>query len=150
MRSLIPFFSYFFFFVSFRACRRGAHHASALIALIERFPLQNPRPDAAGVDMSAQLRLIRSRYKAMCASLGIRARLQPAASPPVGGIGTRTQDPEEHGPVGTTNDHQGVSLLVQGPDAERAPGAGRQKRTVVWALDGPSAASSASTQGFSF
>ncbi|KAH9975082.1 hypothetical protein BGW80DRAFT_1158861, partial [Lactifluus volemus] len=60
---------------------RGAHHASALIALIGRFPLQNPRPDAAGVDMSAQLRLIRSRYKAMCASLGIRARLQPAASP---------------------------------------------------------------------
>jgi hypothetical protein len=89
----------------------------------------------------------------MCASLGIRARLQPAASPPPVG-GGRT-DPEEDGPVGITNDDddQGVSLLVQDPDAERAPGAekkGRQKRMVVWALDGPSPASSASTQGLSF
>ncbi|KAI0272228.1 hypothetical protein BGY98DRAFT_893168, partial [Russula aff. rugulosa BPL654] len=57
---------------------RGAHHASALLSLIDRFPRKNPRPDDEGVDMSAQLRLIRSRYKAMCASLGVRARLQPA------------------------------------------------------------------------
>ncbi|KAH9961898.1 hypothetical protein BC827DRAFT_1117642, partial [Russula dissimulans] len=60
---------------------RGVHHASALLALIERFPRKNPRLDEEeGVDMSAQLRLIRSRYKAMCASLGVRVRLQPAPS----------------------------------------------------------------------
>ncbi|KAI9451598.1 hypothetical protein F5148DRAFT_1277688 [Russula earlei] len=43
----------------------------------------NPRSDEedeGGVDMSAQLRLIRSRYKVMCAALGVRARLQPAPS----------------------------------------------------------------------
>ncbi|KAI0288588.1 hypothetical protein BC826DRAFT_868144, partial [Russula brevipes] len=57
---------------------RGAHHASALLALIGRFPHTNPRPDEEGIDMSAQLRLIRSRYKTMCASLGVRARLMRA------------------------------------------------------------------------
>ncbi|KAI0299978.1 hypothetical protein B0F90DRAFT_1725753 [Multifurca ochricompacta] len=56
--------------------RRSAHHASTLLALIECFPRKNPHPDEEGIDMSAQLRLIRSRYKAMCASLGSRRRPQ--------------------------------------------------------------------------
>ncbi|KAI0251613.1 hypothetical protein BJV78DRAFT_1125885 [Lactifluus subvellereus] len=107
---------------------RGTHHASALLALIERFPRKNPRPDEEGVDMSAQLRLIRSRYKTMCASLGVRARLQPAP------IANRT---EEDGPAG-----------VQDPDAEAGREKKRRQKRMVWALDGPSSAST--TQGLSF
>jgi hypothetical protein len=147
--SLILFFPFsltLFFFCPLPFVRRGAHHASALLALIERFPRKNPRPDEEGVDMSAQLRLIRSRYKTMCASLGVRARLQPA--PAI--VGTV---PEEDGPVpvpvGTS--HQGVRVL-QDPDADAGTEKKRRQKRMVWALDGPSssAASSASTQGLSF
>ncbi|KAH9981668.1 hypothetical protein BJV74DRAFT_77615 [Russula compacta] len=103
---------------------RGAHHASTLLSLIDRFPRKNPRPDEEGVDMSAQLRLIRSRYKAMCASLGVRARLQPAPS-------AGAEDGLDRGE----------------PDADA--GAGRRQRpNSVWPLTGPS--TSASTQGLSF
>ena len=99
---------------------RGAHHASALLALIERFPRKNPRPDEDGVDMSAQLRLIRSRYKAMCASFGVRARLQPASAAAV-------------------EDRAGGQNL--GTDA-----GAKKKGQSVWTLSGPPA----STQGLSF
>ena len=103
---------------------RGAHHASALLALIDRFPRKNPRPDEEGVDMSAQLRLIRSRYKAMCASLGVRARLRPAPSAGA-----------QHG------------LDTSEPDADSGAGK-RQRPNTVWPHTGPSA--SASAQGLSF
>jgi len=111
----------------FLAHSRGAHHASALLALIERFPRKNPRPDEDGVDMSAQLRLIRSRYKAMCASFGVRARLQPAVA-------------VEDGP-GRNEDTAG------GQNVGTDMGA-KKKGQAVWALSGPPA--SASTQGLSF
>jgi len=101
---------------------RGAHHASALLALIERFPRKNPRPDEDGVDMGAQLRLIRSRYKAMCASFGVRARLQPS-------------------PAVTVEDEAGGQYISADTDATK-------KGQAVWELSGPPA--SASTQGLSF
>ncbi|KAI9456827.1 DUF1715-domain-containing protein [Lactarius psammicola] len=110
---------------------RGSHHASALLALIERFPRKNPRPDEDGVDMGAQLRLIRSRYKAMCASFGVRARLQPA-------------------PVVVAEDGPGLNLnedTAGGLNVGADMGA-KKKGQVVWALSGSPA--SASTQGLSF
>ncbi|KAH8980458.1 DUF1715-domain-containing protein [Lactarius hatsudake] len=107
---------------------RGAHHASALLALIERFPRKNPRPDEDGVDMGAQLRLIRSRYKAMCASFGVRARLQPAAAVAV-----------EDGP-GLNEDMAGDQKVGVGMGAKK-------KGQAIWALSSPA---SASTQGLSF
>jgi hypothetical protein len=100
--------------------------------------------------MSAQLRLIRSRYKTMCASLGVRARLQPAAPAIVGTV------PEEDGPVPVSTSRQarqgqGVRVGAQDPDAEASTEKKRRQKRMVWALDGPSsAASSASTQGLSF
>ncbi|KAI9439210.1 DUF1715-domain-containing protein [Lactarius indigo] len=104
---------------------RGAHHASALLALIERFPRKNPRPDEDGVDMGAQLRLIRSRYKVMCASFGVRARLQPAPAVAV-----------EDGPDLNEDTAGGQNVGA------------KKKGQAVWALSGSPA--SASTQGLSF
>jgi len=104
---------------------RGAHHASALLALIERFPRKNPRPDEDGVDMSAQLRLIRSRYKAMCASFGVRSRLQPAPA-----------------------DGPGLNEGTAGGQNIGADTGAKKKGQAVWTLSGPPA--SASTQGLSF
>ncbi|KAI0313102.1 DUF1715-domain-containing protein [Amylostereum chailletii] len=56
---------------------RAIHHATQLIALVAAFPRTNPHPDA-GTDISALLRQIRSRYKTMCAALGVRASLRAA------------------------------------------------------------------------
>ena len=76
--------------------------------------------------MSAQLRLIRSRYKTMCASFGVRARLQPAFSP------------------GTTEDSPDGTIA---PDADA--GAENRGKKSVWPFAGPSVAST-SPQGLSF
>ncbi|KAN0133507.1 DUF1715 domain containing protein [Lactarius tabidus] len=108
---------------------RGAHHASALLALIERFPRKNPRPDEDGVDMGAQLRLIRSRYKAMCASFGVRARLQSS-------------------PAVAVEDGPGLNEGTAGDQNSGADTGTKKKGQAVWELGGPPA--SASTQGLSF
>ncbi|KAA1470910.1 DUF1715-domain-containing protein, partial [Dentipellis sp. KUC8613] len=61
------------------ACVRAAHHATQLLALIARVPRANPSPtDDAAPDLSALLRQIRSRYKTLCAVLGVRASLRAA------------------------------------------------------------------------
>jgi len=113
----------------FLAYSRGAHHASALLALIERFPRKNPRPDEDGVDMAAQLRLIRSRYKAMCASFGVRSRLQPA-------------------PAVAVEDGPGLNEDTAGGQHIGADTGAMKKGRAVWTFSGPPA--SASTQGLSF
>jgi hypothetical protein len=89
--------------------------------------------------MSAQLRLIRSRYKAMCASLGVRARLLPAPSSSVGsGSGL-----EEAGPgVSASGGEGGWDLDA---DAEKRR---QQRQKMIWPLTAPPA--SPSTQGLSF
>jgi hypothetical protein len=88
--------------------------------------------------MSAQLRLIRSRYKAMCASLGVRARLQPAPfSVPEAGLGTSGG---ERAPAATAGDRD----LDADADAEKR----RQRQKTIWPLTAPPA--SPSTQGLSF
>ena len=69
--------------------------------------------------MSAQLRLIRSRYKAMCASFGVRARLQPAPAVAV-----------EDGPSLPNEDTAG------GQNIGAETGA-KKKGQAVWELSGP-------------
>ncbi|KAI0028807.1 hypothetical protein K488DRAFT_21200, partial [Vararia minispora EC-137] len=54
---------------------RAAHHARQLLALIASFPRTNPHADD-GIDLGALLRQIRSRYKALCASVGVRPSLR--------------------------------------------------------------------------
>ena len=89
--------------------------------------------------MSAQLRLIRSRYKAMCASLGVRARLQPA--PSSSSVGSEAG----------TSGGEGASTATAGgrnldPDADA--GKRRQRQKTIWPLTAPP--TSPSTQGLSF
>lgn len=84
--------------------------------------------------MGAQLRLIRSRYKAMCASLGVRARLLPAPAGSEAGMGASW----------------GEGLPGGGPDLDADADAEKrwQRQKTVWPLTAPPA--SPSTQGLSF
>jgi len=93
--------------------------------------------------MSAQLRLIRSRYKTMCASLGVRARLQSALSP-----GTT----EVVGADGTIEGAAGPAAAagVRDPDADADAGAEKRGKKPVWPFAGPAVTTSASPQSLSF
>lgn len=119
---------------------RGAHHASALLSLIDRFPRKNPRPDDEGVDMSAQLRLIRSRYKTMCASLGVRARLQPAPL----SVGSETGPDASGGEEALTVASGGRDLDDADEDAEKT----RQRQKTIWPLAAPPTSPSAQDLSF--
>ena len=129
-----------FAFVSLSPRRRGAHHASALLSLIDRFPRKNPRPDDEGVDMSAQLRLIRSRYKAMCASLGVRARLPPAPL----SVGSSKTGP------GASGGEEALMVAPGGRDLDDADADAEkmQGQKTIWPLTAPP--TSPSTQDLSF
>ena len=136
---LIHFFLPFAFFC-LSPHRRGAHHASALLSLIDRFPRKNPRPDDEGVDMSAQLRLIRSRYKAMCASLGVRARLQPAPL----SVGSETGPDASGGEEALTVASGGRDLDDADLDADKK----RQRQKTIWSLTAPPTSPSAQDLSF--
>jgi len=64
---------------------RACHHITALEALIARFPITNPS-DATSptpteeVDIAALMAQIRARYKALCASLGVKPRMAVAGA----------------------------------------------------------------------
>ena len=60
---------------------RGLHHVEQLVALIDRFPSFNDsskRQDDQ--DMELMLQNIRSKYRILCSSFGVRPRLQKAAT----------------------------------------------------------------------
>ncbi|KAG6334289.1 hypothetical protein ID866_4804 [Astraeus odoratus] len=63
--------------------QRAVHHIKHLLGLIQQFPRVNPsaaQPNAPSedidIDMEKLQRQIRSRYKALCASLGVRPTLR--------------------------------------------------------------------------
>ncbi|KAI5998118.1 hypothetical protein EDD15DRAFT_296580 [Pisolithus albus] len=65
--------------------QRTVHHIKHLLELIQQFPRVNPSdPKSYGlaeeVDMEKLQRLIRSRYKALCACLGVRPTLRAELS----------------------------------------------------------------------
>jgi len=80
--------------------------------------------------MGAQLRLIRSRYKAMCASFGVRTRLQPAPA------------------VAVEDGHSLLNEENAGGQSIGADTGAKKKGQAVWELSGPPA--STSTQDLSF
>jgi len=92
--------------------------------------------------MSAQLRLIRSRYKAMCASLGVRARLQPAPL----SVGSKT------GPGAASGGEEALTVAPGGgrdlDDADADAEKKRQRQKTIWPLTAPPA--SPSSQDLSF
>jgi hypothetical protein len=90
--------------------------------------------------MSAQLRLIRSRYKAMCASLGVRARLQPAPL----SVGSETGPGASGGDEALTVAPGRRDLDDADLDADKK----RQRQKIIWPLTAPP--TSPSTQDLSF
>jgi hypothetical protein len=92
--------------------------------------------------MSAQLRLIRSRYKAMCASLGVRARPQPA--PLSVGSETETGPRASGGEEALTVASGGRDLDDADADAEKK----RQRQKTVWPLTAPPTSPSAHDLSF--
>lgn len=75
-----------------RSSRRAVHHIAHLLDLIRRFPTVNPSTAQSSseveIDLSKLQSHIRSRYKALCASLGVRPTLR---------VGAGNDDTEEGG-----------------------------------------------------
>ncbi|THH03366.1 hypothetical protein EW146_g10456 [Bondarzewia mesenterica] len=90
---------------------RALHHARHLLELTSRFPRSNPAPSSAsadeGTDITALQRQIRSRYKTLCATLGVRASPRAASA-------------------GDDN-----------ADDEGGAGGGEKRKRSVWKVDGP-------------
>jgi hypothetical protein len=94
--------------------------------------------------MSAQLRLIRSRYKAMCASFGVRARLQPAPLSVGSGLETGS------GP-GASGGEEALAVASGGrdlDDADADPEKKGQRQKTVWPLTAPPTSPSAQDLSF--
>lgn len=68
-----------------RTPRRAVHHITHLLDLVRQFPTVNPsavqsRAESEDeIDLSKLQRQIRSRYKALCASLNVRPTLRAGA-----------------------------------------------------------------------
>ncbi|EIM84841.1 uncharacterized protein STEHIDRAFT_60757 [Stereum hirsutum FP-91666 SS1] len=130
--------------------RRAIHHARHLLSLLAQFPATNPSPAPAPaapsstshteilsatsspsseLDISSLQRQIRSRYKVLCASLGIKPSLR-ANSSPGGEIG---QD-----------DGMNMDSTVNGPSEGR--GGGKK----IWKVDVSRGVGPQEPQGLSF
>ena len=61
-------------------CRRTLNHIRHLLELIAQFPRENPSATdgPADLDIPKLFRQIRSRYKLLCATLGVRPTLRAA------------------------------------------------------------------------
>ena len=66
-----------------RGARRAAHHIKHLLDLIKQFPRVNPSAsDSSDLDIPKLFRQIRSRYKALCSTLGVKPSLRAAETSP--------------------------------------------------------------------
>jgi len=62
---------------------RAAHHIKHLLDLIKQFPRVNPSAsDSSDLDIPKLFRQIRSRYKALCSTLGVKPSLRAAETSP--------------------------------------------------------------------
>ncbi|KAG9313883.1 hypothetical protein JVU11DRAFT_4651 [Chiua virens] len=98
--------------------RRTLHHITHLLALIRQFPTVNPSQHEVHIDADLEKlqRQIRSRYKALCASLGVRPTLRAAGA----------DDPTDEDPGGSPRAQGGCV----DPDADARSDGGGQ-----WASD---------------
>ena len=60
--------------------RRAGQNAEQLLALIDQFPAKNDSKTQQEQDVEALLQNIRNKYRVVCASFGVRPRLQAAAA----------------------------------------------------------------------
>ncbi|KAH6911045.1 hypothetical protein BKA70DRAFT_1370809 [Coprinopsis sp. MPI-PUGE-AT-0042] len=75
------------FYEGFAVTWGAIHHINGLLSLISQFPQTNPSPrsfEEGEVDILKLLRQIRSKYKLLCAILGIRPRVHSATEPESG------------------------------------------------------------------
>ena len=135
--------------------RRAQNHVRHLLDLIAQFPRANPSAAAAAndgttptepeLDIPRLFRQIRSRYKLLCATLGVRPTLRAAdgsATAAVGGDGDGS---------GSGGDDLGVGGAAAGVEITSSPelgatgaaAAGRAARKNVWAVHGARAGAGA-------
>lgn len=69
-------------YIDIRVTRRAAHHIRQLLDLIKQFPQANP-PESSDLDIPKMFRQVRSRYKALCSSLGVKPSLRAAEASPL-------------------------------------------------------------------
>ena len=62
--------------------RRASHHIKRLLDLIEQFPTVNPSASDSDLDIPKLFHQIRSRYKALCSTLGVKPSLRAAENSP--------------------------------------------------------------------
>lgn len=95
---------------------RAAHHIRHLLALIAQFPRVNPSADtAADLDIPKLFRQIRSRYKALCSTLGVKPSLRASEAQ------ASSSDPDDNkesleGPEG----RQTIWKLTDDPQSRRS------------------------------
>jgi hypothetical protein len=97
--------------------------------------------------MGAQLRLIRSRYKAMCASLGVRARLQLAPDAP-SSVGSEAGPGASGGEGALAVASGGRDLDDANTDADADAEKKRQRQKTIWPLTAPPTSPSAQDLSF--
>jgi len=107
---------------------RALHHIRHLLDLISQFPRVNPSSsttDSTGsledVDIPRLFRQIRSRYKTLCATLGVRPSLRATA------VGEGQAHPDEAAIV----DH-----VPQDESGLTADKQAKKKKKAVWSVDG--------------
>ncbi|EMD31190.1 hypothetical protein CERSUDRAFT_163378 [Gelatoporia subvermispora B] len=95
---------------------RTTHHTKQLLELIAQFPRINPSAtDASDLDIPKLFRQIRSRYKALCATLGVRPTLRSGVS----SSPTRQTDDPAEAPEGTRPDASRKVWPVQAAENQR-------------------------------
>ena len=98
--------------------RRALHHIKTLLEMISQFPLTNPSPIESSetgqeLDILKLLRQIRSKYKILCSSLGVRPRIYAAD-------GSLIQDSEDGSTPGGTQGKKKNSIWdLEGGDGEK-------------------------------
>ena len=74
-RRVGPTFTFIIVVLSFVLISRAANHTQRLLDLISQFPKTNPS-ETDDTDFPKLFRQIRSRYKALCSTLGVRPSLR--------------------------------------------------------------------------
>ena len=132
--------------------RRAQNHIRHLLELVARFPRVNPSsagsssddPSSApgvDVDIPRLFRQIRSRYKLLCATLGVRPSLRAAddASPPREGEASPDRHPGQ--PKGRDDLGGGMDMDAEPSATGRVATRTERKKAAVWAVHDPRTAS---------
>jgi len=94
---------------------RAAHHIKHLLGLIKQFPLVNPSAtNSSDLDIPRLFRQIRSRYKALCSTLGVKPSLRAAETSP---SREQAEDAAE-----TESRREGLAVWTLDTQAKKPPG----------------------------